>query len=381
MNHKRLNGQFFTKNSEYILQGFSRFVVGKEIVDPFAGDQDLICWAVNHAAKKVIGFDVDQTYVDDKIVFKNNSINYVKKYKFVLTNPPYLHKNKATKEVKEKYFTGSNSQFEDLYQVSIHAILNSDEGILIVPLNFLSAKNSEKIRRIFFNKFEIVSLNIFWEQVFDDTTYNVISFFYRKKKKPSRKNVIDATIFPARKKVKLVLNEEYGWQLGGEFFSKINSIKNFLGIYRLTEKDLLAGEKKVKLAHNNIKNHKTYSVNKHIDNILDHNIIFLRAIDSKNGKKIQLEDIRDYSVKGLVGKETSRNMAHLLFKETIDLETQKQLIDFFNKKLSSAREKYFSLFLTNFRDNNRKRISFNFTYKLLNYIYLEELAQQKTLII
>jgi len=49
--------------------------------------------------------------------------------------------------------------------------------------------------------------------------------------------------------------------------------------------------------------------------LLEKNILFLRAIDSKNGKKIQLEDIRKYKISGLVGKNTSRNMAHLIFKK------------------------------------------------------------------
>ena len=35
-------GQFFTTNSDYILQGFEGFVKNKEILDPFAGNQDLI---------------------------------------------------------------------------------------------------------------------------------------------------------------------------------------------------------------------------------------------------------------------------------------------------------------------------------------------------
>ena len=38
-------GQFFTTNSDYILQGLERYVKGKEITDPFAGNQDLFVWA------------------------------------------------------------------------------------------------------------------------------------------------------------------------------------------------------------------------------------------------------------------------------------------------------------------------------------------------
>lgn len=39
---KRQNGQFFTKNSDYILSGFSAFIKNKDVVDPFAGNGDLI---------------------------------------------------------------------------------------------------------------------------------------------------------------------------------------------------------------------------------------------------------------------------------------------------------------------------------------------------
>ena len=41
----------------------------------------------------------------------------------------------------------------------------------------------------------------------------------------------------------------------------------------------------------------------------------------------------------------------------------------FNEELNKNRDKYFSYFLTNFRDNNRKRISFDLAYKFLNYIH------------
>lgn len=378
MTKKRLNGQFFTTRSSYILSGFSKYIKNKNTTDPFAGNKDLIFWAKKNGVKTIKGFDVDKNYTDNKLVFWNDSINSIKKYDFVITNPPYLHKNKATKEVKEKYFQGSNSSFEDLYQVSINSVLNSEEGILIVPLNFLSAENSKKIRHIFFNKFKIISLNIFKEQVFKDTTYNVISFYYKKKKNSSKKNTIDVRIFPEKEKIKLSLYEKYNWQLGGEFSSLIKSLKNLLGIYRLTENNLLNGKQKVKLAFNNIKNVKFYGIDKSFKEILRKNILFLRAIDSKNGKKIQLEDIRNYKVHGLVGKNTSRNMAHLIFKEKIDLDTQKKLINYFNKELNKTRQNYFSLFLTNFRDNNRKRIGFNFTYKLLNYIYLTKFKSDFT---
>ena len=64
-------------------------------------------------------------------------------------------------------------------------------------------------------------------------------------------------------------------------------------------------------------------------------------------------------------------MAHLIFKKPISIADQSKIIKIFNEKLNENRQKYLSFFLTNFRDNNRKRISFDTAYKLINLIYEE----------
>jgi len=366
---KKSLGQFFTTNSDYILQGLERFIENKNVTDPFAGNGDLTKWARKNKCKKVIGFDYDKKLIDDKYIFYNDSINSPKRYKFIVANPPYLHKNKASGEIKKSFFSGNHSVFEDLYQVSIFSIFNSEEGILIVPLNFLSADNSNKIRNIFFEKFEIIKMNIFLEQVFDDTTYNVISFYYRKKKDISDINNVCATIYPEKKKIKFSVDKQSNWKLGGSFINKIKNTKNNLKIRRLTESCLQTGNYEIDVAIQNIKEIKKINVDESTKKIIDKNILFLRAIDSKNGKKIQLENITKYNTKALVGKSTSRNMAHIIFGEEVPIKEQEELMTKFNNELNKNREKYFSFFLTNFRDNGRKRISFDFTYRLLNYLY------------
>lgn len=376
---KKQFGQFFTTNSDYILQGLERFVKNKEIIDPFAGNQDLIIWSRKNNCKKAVGFDCDKKYIDEKNVFYNDSINFSKKYRFICTNPPYLHKNKANQETKERFFSGFRSNFEDLYQVSIFSILNCDEGVLIVPLNFLCAENSKKIRNLFFDKFEIVKLNIFSEQVFEDTTYNVISFYFKRKKENSEKSEVPATVFPEKKQIVFLIEKKYNWQFGGDFISRIKNTKNHLGIFRLTENYLRFGEYEVELAFQNIKDKKPVHVNKDLKKLVDKNILILKAIDSKNGVKIQLEDIRKYGVSGLIGKNTSRNMAHLIFDEEMSINDQIELMKRFNEELNKGRNKYQSFFLTNFRDNNRKRISFELVYKFLNYIYDEKNSKQPVL--
>ena len=376
---KRDFGQFFTTNCDYILQGLEEFVKDKQITDPFAGNQDLLNWVKKNNCKNAIGFDYDKNCVDDQNVFFNDSLNSIKKYQFICTNPPYLHKNKASKELKELFFKNDNSQFEDLYQIALKSCFDCDEGIIIIPLNFLCAQNSSKIRELFFAKFSIIKLNIFSTQVFDDTTYNVIAFYFKKNQQIQDSNIIDATIYPQNSKIKIELTKKSNWQFGGDFIKKINKTKNYLGIFRLTEDIVENGNKEVEIALQNISHKRYINTTENFINLLQKNILFLRAIDSKNGKKIQLEDIRDYKIKGLIGKNTSRNMAHLIFKKPISIDDQSKIIKIFNEKLNENRQKYFSFFLTNFRDNNRRRISFDIAYKLINLIYEENDFKQSRL--
>ena len=373
-------GQFFTTNSDYILQGLEGFVKNKEIIDPFAGNRDLMRWAKKHNIKEIKGYDCDKNYVDNIEVVNRDSINNPERYKFVLTNPPYLHKNKADKETKNKFFSGVHSPFEDLYQVYIFSILDSEEGILIVPLNFLCAENSKKIRNLFFEKLKIIKLNVFSQQVFKDTTYNVVSFYYRKKKDFNDKNKISAIIFPEKEKISFIIERKFDWQLGGNFINQVKNAKNYLEIFRLTEDFLKSGNYEAKMALQNIKEIKNFNIDENVKNVLERNILLLRAIDSKNGKKIQLEDIREYDILGLVGKNTSRNMAHIIFGQEVSIDEQEKLMREFNQELNRNRKKYFSFFLTNFRDNGRKRISFDFTYKFLNYLYEQKHSKQSTLL-
>ena len=99
---------------------------------------------------------------------------------------------------------------------------------------------------------------------------------------------------------------------------------------------------------------------------LARNRILLSAIDliTHNGQ-IKLDDIAIYKYWGVVGKKTSRNIAFILLPEdkNISFAQQKEIIEEFNSILNDLRERYRSLFLTNFRDNNRKRISFDFIDK------------------
>ena len=86
-----------------------------------------------------------------------------------------------------------------------------------------------------------------------------------------------------------------------DFINRIKNTKNDLGIFRLTERSLIlrSGEYEVEMALQNIKDKRIFQISKDLKRLVDKNILFLRAIDSKNGKKIQLEDIRKYGIAGL----------------------------------------------------------------------------------
>lgn len=378
MDKKQL-GQFFTINSDYILKDLDKFIKGKIVVDPFAGGGDLLIWAKKHGAKNIIGYDVDNKYVNNKKIHFNDSINNPLKYKFVLTNPPYLNINKADKKTKEKYF--KNHNFEDLYQISIASIMESNEGIVIVPINFLSAENSKKIKNLFFSKFRIVEMNYFTHQVFPDTTYNVIAFYYRKKENIFNDEFsIKTHIYPENKIVNIEIKKQFNWAIGGEFLTTIKNQKNDLGIYRLTEKDLKPGAIKIQAAFNHVKYISEYAISENNYDLIKSNIILLKAIDSgSEGGKIALENIKEYGLDCLISKDSSRHMIYLISKKNIPIEKQKVLIRLFNEEINKLRDSYLSLFLTNYRDNNRKRVSFDFVYKFLNYLYFNQLEKSRNM--
>ncbi len=370
---KKQLGQFFTVNSDYILQGLEKYLYKKRVTDPFAGNKDLMIWAKRQNAKSVAGFDIDKRLVDNKKVFWGDSLADSRSYDFVLTNPPYLYINKADKVVKEKYF--NNSAFSDLYQISLSKIMDSKEGIVIVPINFLSAENSRRIRNLFFGKFKIVQMNYFKQQVFSDTTYNVIAFYYKLKENIFDDNFcIDANIFPGNKKAKIKLEKRYDWTIGGDFLHKVNTQSNNLGISRFTEDDIEKGEIEITAAFGHLKNRGKLKINKNIHKKIKSNILLLKAIDTgTDGGKISLENIKNYGVDCLVSKQSSRNQVYLIFAENIPLRSQEKIIDLFNQEVQNMREKYLSLFMTNFRDNDRKRISFDFAYRLINHLYYNKI--------
>ena len=370
MTSKKELGQFFTTNSDKILKGFENLIKNKSVLDPFAGSGDLLQWAKKNGADKISGLDIDPKLIDENIKL-NDSLKEIPQAKFILTNPPYLAKNKMSLKQKSHLDLAS---YEDLYLLALKKILVSSpiEGIIIIPVNFFSAENSDALRKEFLDVYEITNVNYFREQMFSDTTYNVVAFHFIKKSNPSTTQMLNITIFPDEIKASYQLDSAFNYRIAGEKLNLVNNTHS-LKIKRLTEEMMNknVGSRSIYAFLNDKNTVLNYSIKQSFQKQICNNIILINCIDTSSSKDawIKAEDIRTFDVKCLVGKNTSRNIVYTILPKEVSIEDQEKMINMFNQQLNSWRNEFNSLFLTNFRDNDRKRISFDFCYKLLSYCY------------
>jgi hypothetical protein len=369
MNKKKDLGQFFTTNVGYILNDFESHVVNKHINDPFAGGGDLLSWANQNGALSATGYDIDENLVGPSILL-NDSLKFIPKSSFIMTNPPYLAKNKMSSEMKEKYL--ADNGLEDLYLLAMKRILESGvpEGIIIVPVNFFSADNSNSLRKQFLSTYRVSKVNLFTQQVFSDTTYNVVAFYFSL----SNEDIQEVTfsIHPNGPVKTFTLEKCFNYKIAGRELSPIIKSKNILRPTRITEAYFGDGDVQVECFFNDTGTAVTLNTTRDKANILSNNIILLNCIDTNTTQSswINATDIRTLGKTCLVGKHSSRNAASVIVNG-ISIQEQEKLIIKFNDTLNQLRHEYNSLFLTNFRDNNRKRVGFDFCYQLLNYCYFQ----------
>jgi len=239
MNKKEL-GQFFTTNYKYILQKLYIPDDIKNIIEPFTGNGDLL----NFIDKEKNKYNIECYDIDPKkdFIIQKNTINDPPNYnnKFIITNPPYLARNKAkNKLLYDKY------DVNDLYKCFIKNLITNKciGGIIIIPLNFWSSirKTDIDLRKIFLNIYNIIQLNIFEEQVFEDTTTTVCSFQFILKNNQDINN-INITIYPSNINITTILNENNNYTIGGDIYNL--QINNNYKITRLTSKNI---DKKIQI--------------------------------------------------------------------------------------------------------------------------------------
>ena len=213
-------------------------------------------------------------------------------------------------------------------------------------------KSDVEIRREFSKKYVITTINIFEEQVFQDTSYAICSFQFILKCNDADADAdadIDANInchiYPVNKKIDFILHSTNNYTIGGE-------------IYNLQQNT----EYKIDRATSIFKE-QTYFTN-----------ILVKCIDDSINNKIGLSIVNDNDKNKYIDNTpnlTARSYAILVIEPSLNMQQQQQLVVKFNAFLNNYRDKYNSLFLTNYRESNtiaRKRISFGLVYEICNYL-------------
>lgn len=333
---KKDRGQFNTKNASYIFQNMVPLKTHTVVIDPCAGDGDLIEFVQNLGDFKAIMYDCDPTKI--KCETRNTLLNPVDYSDTLLVmNPPYL--SNVQNKLPENATIYEQYGKDDLFKCYVQTMLNYPpvEFMIILPLNFLCSIRvaDRNLRRQFFQKFDILRINIFNEQVFPDTTYNVCSIHGKNLISNSNKSsIIPTAIFPQKNEINLVLSEENGYLIGGE-------------IYELPIcKKIIVGRATTEKA-NNVSN------------------IYLKAID--DSIKINLS-LAEHPSNKEFGKISDRSYAWITLNPMLNEREQSIIVRKFNLMISEWREKYHGLFLTNFRDNGRKRISFELVFRIIGHI-------------
>lgn len=306
--------QHFTENYKEILQGIDFYP--QKAVDPFAGNCDLLKYSPN-TKWELYDIDVKKPEVNyrDSLL---NPIDYTGKS--VITNPPYLAKNKTKEfgEIFEKYHT------DDLYKASILSILGCKNGILIIPINFFTDEYTREVREKFLSQYRVVYVNVFTKQVFANTSYNVCSFYFEK----GETSYVTFHDHFANRDTTLKLKKEYGYRVGGDFYATFKNIKPIFS-------RVLKGEK----ANTNL---------------------FISCTDTRD-TDFHLEYKPGYVYEG---KESDRFFATLKCERDLTEEEQIRLASNFNLHIDTARFMHGNLLFTNYRDNGRKRISLEDVYKI-----------------
>ncbi len=341
---KKMKGQFYTVNSSYILDGLSMPPKSARcIIEPFAGKGDLLTWLVkNNNTLPIELYDIDPK--KEGVIQRDTLIdppNY--KDSWILTNPPYLARNKCDKkEIFDKYDTN------DLYKCFITSLTQQEQcagGIFIIPAGFfLSPRDVDvRCRNDFLSKYKLLKVKYFEETVFPDTTTTVVAFSFEKSAVPLKEQSVEWVSLPSGDKRIFKMSKEDDWIIGGDIYKL--SVPTGIKVRRHVEgQKLKEGEQRTSIT--------------------------LSALDSgtKHGR-ICLEYKEGYVYPA---KECSRTYATLCIQgKTLSSEEQKKICLEFNTLLEKKRSETWSLFLPQFRESKeyaRKRIPFELAYTIVLHL-------------
>ena len=327
---KQALGQFYTTNSDYILAGYEELVKDKIVVDPFAGGGDLLEWSIRNGAKSVVAYDLQPNYPN---TIQNDSLNNPPSYKdmMVVTNPPYLAKNKCKgdKSVYDKW------EQNDYYKCHLASLaIDCEEAIEVLPSNFF-CESRAGIRNKLFETHHIVSAKYWNTPVFDDATTGICVIHL---KRGSR----DIQQFPmslsSGETVDVVLKAENNFLYGEKFFLDINRAKGI----NIVKTDVGMPPPNTNLVVGLLDNGKW-----------------------SNGVKYNTGDAIYCSPKSFTTYQIT------LPDHTITESDQKRIADEFQKRMTEYRHLYHDLFLANYMGPTQKILSRHYVHSLLETVMMD----------
>jgi hypothetical protein len=362
--NKKAKGQFYTVRSNYILDGFDEFLTEggiTKIVEPFAGQGDLLDWIRTQFDKAlaqfdgakakfdgseqplpVISYDLDPKRPD---IVQRDTLLDPPDYTgaFVLTNPPFLARNKAAdKTVFDRY--GTNDLYK-CFLASLTGRSKPEAGILILPVGFfLSVRPLDELcRHSFLSTFRVVSVRCFEEAVFPDTSTSVVALAFTRSDEPLSEQEIPWTFLPSGDKRTFRIQAATGWMVGGEIYKMPDPLHVQVRRH-VVDLPLAEGEQQLNLT--------------------------LTALDSGSheGTRISLSYKEGYVYPGIHCARTFATLRVRGLDRILTGEEQVALAAKFNAWLEAKRAETRSLFLPQYRESKeyaRKRMPFELAYKVV----------------
>ena len=331
-NQQQKLGQYFTTNSDAMLEGFESLVVGKHVIDPFAGQKDLLHWAERNGAASAQGCDLVPQSSD---IVCNDSLKNPPDYTglMVVSNPPYLSRNKCKHDKSVFAQWGQN----DYYKCHLASLANCDQAIVIVPANFF-CESSARARERLFETHSITRAKFWTEPAFDDATVSVAVFHIVKKTKPLQD--FSCLILPENTEIRMTLRRENSYLHGDTFFDYIRNARDIVAV----KTDVGMPAPNTNLVVGLLDNGKWRS-----------------GISYNTGEPVYTNP-KSFTTYQLT-----------LPEYTLTEAQQQRIAGLFHRRLTEFRKKYHSMFLSNYMGPNQKILSRSIVKKLLGSV-LDELG-------
>ena len=327
-----LSTQHYTTNPA-IIEHFEK-IPSTLLIEPFVGNGDLLkllfennLFPDNLTIEDVLKYDVDPKD-EDTIKMDTLKNNVLVEDCYVITNPPWLAKNKMSVEMK-KLYKNELVNTNDLYQIFINQLIETKVvgGVIVLPINFILGKQTCSLRKQFEEIYRYKVINILETQVFENTTSATCSIQFERKEGRKERKERKENSYP-----KVFLNGE--------------SID-----YNILNKSIFSEFEVM----------NTYSICRNFRPKLPITKLRLHLLDPN----ICCEILEEFPTSE--DKETDR----AIFTVCCDCDIngkEEEIRDCFNMLLEEFRKSTHSLSLSSYREFSRKRLTFEEAIHLLEYV-------------